>query len=38
MNVQSSLTKNWILLRYAVEINHYSPLSTPNSTSSNEQQ
>ncbi|CAF4029307.1 unnamed protein product, partial [Adineta steineri] len=34
----SSLTKNWILLRYAVEINHYSPLSTPNSTSSNEQQ
>jgi len=38
MNNQSPLTKTWVLLRYAVEINHHSPLSSPNSTSSNERQ
>lgn len=40
MNTQSPLTKTWILVRYAVEINHHSPLSSPNSasSSSNERQ
>jgi hypothetical protein len=38
MNTPSSLIKNWTLLRYAVEINHHSPLSSPNSRSSNERQ
>ncbi|CAF0816169.1 unnamed protein product [Rotaria sp. Silwood1] len=38
MSFQYSLTKTWTLLRYAVEINPNSPLSSPNSTSSNERQ
>jgi len=38
MNNQSPLTKTWTLLRYAVEINHHSPLSSQTSTSSNERQ
>jgi hypothetical protein len=38
MATQSPLTKNWTLLRYAVEINPHSPLSSPNSSSSNERQ
>jgi hypothetical protein len=38
MNTQSSLIKNWTLLRYAVEINYHSPLSSQSSPSSNERQ
>ncbi|CAF0784339.1 unnamed protein product [Adineta ricciae] len=38
MNSSSKSTKTWTLLRYAVEINHHSPSSSPNSTSSSERQ
>ncbi|CAF2386464.1 unnamed protein product [Rotaria sp. Silwood2] len=38
MTFQYSSTKTWTLLRYAVEINPNSPLSSQNSTSSNERQ
>ena len=34
----SVLNKEWTLLRYAVEISHRSPLSSPNSLSSDEKQ